>query len=513
VKKNKIQRALVSVFDKNDLKLLANYFVKNNIEVLSTGGTFNFLKNFNKKLKVIEISKFTNFDEILDGRVKSLHPKIHSGILAKKNDSRHQSELERINAQYIDLVVVNLYPFEKISQERNSSENECIENIDIGGPTLLRGAAKNFKNVTVLCDPSQYKNFLKHVELNQNTVSENFRHECAKVAFEYTSYYESKISNWFNKNTNNFCSKKITLSYNKVADLRYGENPHQKASYFKLNENQFSQVSGKELSYNNIYDSECAIELAQQFTEPSCVILKHGNPCGVAIDSKQENAYQKALECDRTSAFGGIVAFNKMVNLETAKKINKIFTEVVIAPKFSPKSKKILSSKRNLILIEFNNTNEQTRFHLKTTRNFLLMQEKDNKNIKIKELSVKSKIKPKEKSLNDMLFAFTICKYLNSNAIVIVSDLTTIAIGVGQTSRLDSAKIAIDKVKEKLKHKDIVMASDGFFPFPDIVELCSKNQIAGIIQPGGSKNDRDVINAANKHRIPLVFTGIRHFKH
>ena len=511
--KIEIKRALVSVHNKINLKLLANYFIKYDVEVLSTGGTAKFFKSFSKKIKVIEISSFTNFKEILDGRVKSLHPKIHSGILAKKDDVNHIKELKKINASFIDLVVVNLYPFEEISKKYSNKINKCIENIDIGGPTLIRGAAKNFKYVTILSNPNQYKKFLNEITLNGNKVSENFRHDCARIAFENSAFYESKISNWFNKDTKGLCIEKKSMSFEKISDLRYGENPHQRAACFKLGNNNLVKVSGKDLSYNNICDSETAIELAEQFKTPCCVILKHGNPCGVALDKNQGNAYSKALNCDKISAFGGIVAFNKTVNIQTAKKISNIFTEVIIAPKFSNQSKEILSLKKNLILIEYKNMKDKTKFHIKSTNNYVLIQEKNNKIIKIKDLLIKTKIKPLKKIMEDMIFAFTVSKYLNSNAIVIASKLRTLGIGVGQTSRLDSAKIAIRKMKEGTEHKNVVLASDGFFPFDDIVELCSKNQIKSIIQPGGSKKDNEIIDVANKLKISMVFTGIRHFKH
>ena len=511
--KIEIKRAIVSVHDKSCLSLLADYFIKYKIEVLSTGGTARFLKNYSAKLKIIEISEFTNFSEILDGRVKSLHPKIHSGILAKKKDKNHIKELKKIKIPYIDLVVVNLYPFEKVVNDQKSGKQKCIENIDIGGPTLIRGAAKNYDNVTVLTDPNQYNSFLEIVYKNHNQIPKSFRELCAIVAFEKTSYYDGVISNWFNKDNPNFCNEKISLIFNKISQLRYGENPHQKAALFNLKENPLIKISGKDLSFNNIYDLEVAMELAQQFQESSCVILKHGNPCGVALDRKQHIAFDKALNCDKISAFGGIVAFNKKLTSQTAKKIKNLFIEVVIAPDFSLESKNILSTKKNLILIQYNATNSQTSLHLKTTRNFLLLQNKDNKVINKKDLIIKTKIAPSDKDKKDMIFSFIISKYLNSNAIVLAQNQATVGIGVGQMNRLEAAKQAIKQMKSNFKKYNPVLASDGFFPFSDIVKLCSKNNIKGIIQPGGSKNDKEVIDVANKNKISLVLTGIRHFKH
>ena len=508
-----IKRAIVSVHDKSLLSLLADYFIKYKIEVLSTGGTARFLKDYSSKLKIIEISEFTNFSEILDGRVKSLHPKIHSGILAKKKDKNHIKELKKTEIPFIDLVVVNLYPFEKVVNNQKSGRQKCIENIDIGGPTLIRGAAKNYDNITVLTHPNQYNSFLEIVEKNQNQIPKSFREYLAILAFEHTSYYDGVISNWFNKNNSNFCNEKISLTFNKISNLRYGENPHQKAALFKLKENPLVKISGKDLSFNNIYDLEVAMELAQQFQVSSCVILKHGNPCGVALDKKQHIAFDKALNCDKISAFGGIVAFNKKLTTETAKRIKNLFIEILIAPDFSLESKNILCKKKNLILVQYNAVNRKTSLHLKTTRNFLLLQDKDNKIINKKDLTIKTKITPSDRDKKDMIFSFIIAKYLNSNAIVLAQNQATVGIGVGQMNRLEAAKQAIKKMKSHLKKYNPVLASDGFFPFSDIVKLCSKNNIRGIIQPGGSKNDKEVIDVANKNKISLVLTGIRHFKH
>ncbi len=513
MKNIKIKRAIVSVYDKNYLSILAEFFLKNRIEVLSTGGTFLYLKDYNSEIKVSEISEYTGFNEILDGRVKSLHPVIHAGILAKKNNVNHQKQLERSNINFIDLVVVNLYPFEEIINKDSSMFENCIENIDIGGPTLIRGAAKNFQNITVLSNPKLYQSFVDEVENNNNTVSLKFRKKCAKIAFEHTSYYESIISNWFSRNDDQFRSEKITIPAKKITKMRYGENPHQSAALFEFYPNNFLKISGKDISYNNINDIEIAAELSYQFSKPCCVILKHGNPCGVALHQKQDKAYSKALNCDKISAFGGIVSFNKEVSYETAQKIDKIFTEIVIAPKFSEKAKSVLMRKQNLILVQYKPNIKGNKIHLKSTNNFLLVQSKDVKIIKKSDLDIKSILKPKKKHLEDMIFAFIVSKYINSNAIVLAKNLSTISIGVGQTNRLEAAEQAIRKMKKTKLKTYSVMASDGFFPFPDIVKLCAKNKIIGIIQPGGSKNDNIVIKTANKNNISLVFTGIRHFKH
>lgn len=507
-----IKTALVSLSDKSNLKLLVEFFIKNNIKVLSTGGTAKYLKKLDSRIKLEEISIYTNSNEILNGRVKTLHPKIHAGILCDKNVDQHMKELKSIKAMPIDLVVVNLYPFEKVTSGENNSEKKCIESIDIGGPTMLRAAAKNFKNVITLCDPKHYESFIENYN-KSNGLSLKLRKELACKVFELTSYYEGLISNWYNRENPNFCFSRTSIPIKKISDLRYGENPHQKGGYYKFGKHKYTKISGKELSFNNVYDLDSAIELANEFSENSCVILKHGNPCGVALDKNQKNAYKKALSCDETSAFGGIVAFNNKVSEETAKFISKIFTEVVIAPDFTEKARLILSKKKNLILVKYLQSKERSKFSIKSTQNFILIQDKDNKVVKKKDLVIMTKKSPSNKSINDLLFAFTVSKYLNSNAIVLASNLTTLGIGVGQTSRIDSTKQAIAKIKGKKKTKKIVLASDGFFPFPDIIKICSLNNIKAVIQPGGSINDEKVIDQANKLSISVVFTNIRHFRH
>ncbi len=507
-----IRRAIVSVYDKTNLEILVDYFVKNKVHVYSTGGTFKFLKKLDKNLIVSDISELTKFQEILDGRVKTLHPLLHAGILSKKNNASHTKQLKSLDAKEFDLVVVNLYPFEKFSSNISASENECIENIDIGGPTMIRAAAKNFNNVTVLCHPQLYNDFISETEQNKNNVTLKFRKRFAGLAFETTAYYESLISNWFNRNNDDLCIQTSSLPLKKISTLRYGENPHQKGSLYAFGNNKVIKVSGKDLSYNNIGDLEVAMELAEQFSSPSCVILKHGNPCGVALDKNQEKAYSKALKCDQVSAFGGVIAFNKPLTTKTAKLITKIFTEVIVAPSFSIEATKILSMKKKLVLVKYN-SNKKTKKTVKSTRNFLLIQDKDNKTINKKDLVIKTKNQPKDGQIEDMIFGFIVCKFLNSNAVVLTNNLSTVGIGVGQTNRLDSAKQAMKRKEENYNKTEAVLASDGFFPFSDIIKLCSKNKISAIIQPGGSIQDNDIIKVANENKIPMVFTGFRHFKH
>ena len=507
-----IKKALVSVSDKSNLKVLADFLYRNKIEVLSTGGTAKELKMLNPKIKLSEISHYTGSKEILDGRVKTLHPKIHAGILADRNNKKHMIELKKNSADPIDLVVVNLYPFEEISLNSKNNEQICIENIDIGGPTMIRAAAKNYKNVIILSDPESYLPFIKEFE-KKMSVSDTVRKNLAIKAFETTSYYESLISNWFNKKNSDPCQVKSSIPLKKISKLRYGENPHQTGSFYSYGDHKVKQINGKDLSFNNIYDLESAVSLANEFSENCCVIVKHGNPCGVACGKIQHIAYEKALKCDEVSAFGGVIAFNSKVTEKTAEMISKIFTEVVIAPDFESKAQDLLSQKKNLILIRYRRSKKSTKFNIKSTENFILVQERNKKIVGQKDLEFKTKEIPKRKSIKDMLFAFTVSKYVNSNAIVLATDLKTIGIGVGQTSRVDSTKLAINKAKKKYKGDNIVLASDGFFPFPDIVKLCSKNNIKYIIQPGGSINDEKVIKEANKLKLSIVFTNIRHFKH
>ena len=511
MKKIKIKTALVSVSDKEKLEELADYFFKNNIHVISSGGTFEHLKKSNYKLRLTEVSSYTNFQEILNGRVKTLHPLIHAGILADKNKISHKNQLDKLNINPIDLVIVNLYPFENTIKKK-STESDCIENIDIGGPSLIRGAAKNFKSVVVVTSPSQYGALIEEANKNDNYISFDLRKKFATEAFKHTAYYDAVIASWFDKNNKIYQSTKTTIPLKKITNLRYGENPHQKAAIFFLGNDKIQKVSGKDLSYNNINDLEIAFELANNFKKNSCVIVKHGNPCGVALDNNQVNAYKKALKCDPVSAFGGIVAFNKKLDEQTSTEILKIFTEVVIAPDFSLNAKKLLSQKKNLILIRYNKNKLTNKLSIKSTNNFLLIQDKDLKKIDQKKLKFTTD-KPNKKVINDMNFAFTVAKFINSNAIVIAKNLSTIGIGVGQTSRIDSAEQAIKRMNDNFGKIQGVLASDGFFPFPDIIKICAKNNILNIIQPGGSLNDDLVIQEAKKQKVNLVFTGTRHFKH
>lgn len=485
------KRALVSVYDKKNLLPLIDKLIKNGFEIISTGKTYEYLSNF----KVQKLSDFTGFPEIMGGRVKTLHPKVHGGILADRE--RHSQDMSENNIHGIDLVVVNLYPFEEYVKN-NASEEDIIEHIDIGGVTLLRAAAKNFKYVTVLSDPDDYEKF----DVNCNL---NFRKQMAMKAFQATAHYDSCIANWYLNNE--ALPEVMNVSSRKIMDFRYGENPHQKAAFYSDNDLPFTQLQGKELSYNNMLDSETAINIINEFTEPSCVIIKHNNPCGVASADNITKAYLKALAADDLSAFGGIISVNHEINSDLAGKLVKRFFEVIIAPSVSDDAKNILSTKKNLRVLTYNH-GESSRLHIKTAFNGFLAQESDI--ALASNYQVVTNREPSDDELKQMIFAWKICKYVKSNAIVVTKDFTTIGIGAGQMSRVKSVEIALEKSNGQ---KNLIMASDAFFPFTDSIEAASKSGITCIIQPGGSINDKSVIDAANERGISMVFTGIRHFKH
>ncbi|MAI83522.1 MAG: bifunctional phosphoribosylaminoimidazolecarboxamide formyltransferase/IMP cyclohydrolase PurH [Rickettsiales bacterium] len=510
-----IKNAIVSVSDKKNLEKLIPFFLKYKINIFSTGGSFKYLKSVNSGIKLYEISKLTGFNEILDGRVKTLHPAIHSGILARKNKSRDKKEIKDNGLIFFDLVIVNLYPFEETINNTKNKFEKCIENIDIGGSTMIRAAAKNFENVVILSDPAQYEQFVNNYK-KKNGLSLEMRKKLAIDAFKTSSFYEATISNWFLENSDQDIFSSSSLYLKKIKQLRYGENPHQKSSLFKWGKNPFVQISGKELSYNNIVDIENCISLVIELRKKqSCVILKHANPCGVSINKEQKDAYIDALRCDPISAFGGVIAFNSEVLLETAQEILKNFVEVIIAPSFTQQAKNLLiKSKKNLILVISDFKLANPKYTIKTTNNYLLIQSKDSKILKKDDLIFKTSQEIPIRQLNDLIFANSVAKYVTSNAIVLAKNQSTLGIGVGQTNRIASAKIAIHNLLTNFDNqKDVVLASDGFFPFPDIIQLCVKHNISSIIQPGGSINDKKVILEAKKNKINLVFSGVRHFKH
>lgn len=512
------QTALISVSDKTGIVDFAKKLVKNNFQIISTGGTAKILKD--NGLDIIGISDFTGFPEILDGRVKTLNQKVHAGILNIRDNEKHKETMNKLGLSNIDMVVVNLYPFEKTIKQEDVATEDAIENIDIGGPTMIRSAAKNFKYVTVIVDNNDFERVINEIETKKE-VSPETKIDLARKAFTHTAVYDSLISNYFNKITNIKFPEEITIAARKKQNMRYGENPHQEAAFYTqplINEPSVStgkQLHGKELSFNNIIDINAAVELVKEFNEPAAVIIKHTNPCGTAIGDNILKAYKKALECDPVSAFGGIVGVNEIIDEDLANELKEIFLEVIVAPSFTEKALSILTKKKNIRLIELGNIKNLKRdneYEMKKVVGGILLADRDLHQIEdVKKLKVASKRKPSEEEYKALDFAWKVAKHVKSNAIVYATKDRTIGIGAGQMSRVDSSKIAADKARSDLK--GCVMASDAFFPFRDSVDEAASRGITAIIQPGGSIRDEEVIEAANEHNIAMLFTGVRHFKH
>lgn len=510
------KRALISVSEKSGIVEFARELVNLGIEIISTGGTAKLLKE--NGIDIVEISDFTGFPEILDGRVKTLHPKVHAGILNIRDNESHQLVMKEMGLVNIDLVVVNLYPFEKTVAKEGVSFDEAIENIDIGGPTMVRSAAKNHKYVAIVVDNNDYNKIID--EIKNGGINYETRLNLARKAFTHTAVYDALISNYFNSVCNIDFPDEISLPMRKAQDLRYGENPHQKAAFYKsplikeVSVSTSKQLHGKELSFNNIIDINAALELVKEFDKPAAVIIKHTNPCGVGTSDNLLDAYNFALECDPVSAFGGIVAFNRVLDKETAEKLKELFLEVVIAPDFEKGALDILTTKKNLRLIKTGDFNQikDNEFDVKKVVGGFLLQDRDLENFdKEHGLKVVTKRKPTEEELEALKFAWIVVKHVKSNAIVYANKNQTVGIGAGQMSRVDSSIIAAMKARKPLN--GCVMASDAFFPFRDSVDEAAKNGITAIIQPGGSIRDNEVIEAANEHNIAMIFTGMRHFKH
>lgn len=506
-----VKRALISVSDKTGIVELARVLSKKGVEIVSTGGTAKTLKQAGISVK--EISEITGFPEILDGRVKTLHPIIYGGILYKRDNLSHIEQVKLHNIGQIDLVVVNLYPFEKVFFSKDASDEELIENIDIGGPSMLRAAAKNWKFVCVLVSSKFYPAIIEEIE-NQGGIYETTSRKCAAEVFRTTSYYDWLISRYFGKDEQFSFGGTIGFYYKKIDQLRYGENPHQQAAWYRCADKNLSwkQLQGKQLSFNNILDMESAYRIASEFDEPSCCIIKHNNPCGVATGKTQKQAYENALKTDPLSAFGGIVGLNEQLNPETAEIIARTFFEVIIAPSFSQKAIEILSKKENLRLIEMPCFN-LSEFEIKGTNSGILVQTHNTGNWE--NLTVKTKRKPTDKEMEALQFSWIVCKHVKSNAIVLGTTNQIVGIGAGQMSRYDATRVAVMKMKDNFKEKitPLVMASDAFFPFPDSIEIAAKAGITAVIQPGGSVKDDEVIRICDKKKIAMVFTGMRHFKH
>ena len=510
----KIKRALISLSNKDNLKKLISVLSKYKIELISSGGTFNKIKKL--KFKCTEVSKYTGSPEILGGRVKTLHPKIHGGILSKRKNKSHKKDLLKNNFLEIDLVIVNFYPFEKTLATTNN-HLKIIENIDIGGPTMVRAAAKNYNDVTVITYPDQYDDLIKELNINKGSTSLNFRQKMSEEAFSETAYYDSLVSNYFNKFNNNEFPKKKTIYGNLIEKLRYGENPHQSGAIYSSKKNlDIKQIHGKKLSYNNYNDIFSALTISKSFPKNiGTVIVKHANPCGVSIEKKQLNSYQSALACDPVSAYGGIVSCNYKIKKKLAVELNKIFLEVIIANGFEKDALQILKKKKNLRLINSNNSIKSNMNSYVSNFNSILIQSSNIEKFNKKDFKVVSKIKPSSKQLNNLIFAFNVCKHVKSNAIVIANNKSTLGIGSGQPNRLDSCKIAIEKMNKFRpdNFENSVAASDAFFPFVDGIEKLVQAGVSAIVQPYGSMRDKEIIKFANQTNTVLVFSKTRHFKH
>ncbi len=511
----KIKRAIISVSDKSNLKELVQNLIKFNIKLISSGGTYKEIKKLGFVCE--KISNYTDTPEILDGRVKTLHPKIHAGILSKRKKNSHIKDLKKNSFKEIDLVIVNFYPFEK-NLETSKNHEKIIENIDVGGPTMVRAAAKNYNDVTVITSPQQYKNLIKELNKFNGKTSLKFRQEMSENAFGETAYYDSVIANYFTKITLNEFPKKKIIFGNLIDKLRYGENPHQEAAIYSIKKKlNLNQLSGKKLSYNNYNDIFSSLLISKSLPKgKGTVIVKHSNPCGISINNNKIKSYHLALSCDPISAFGGVISFNFKINESLAKEINKIFLEVVVANGFEKKALKILKKKKNLRIINATNINKENIINIKSNFDTFLIQTPDTETFNKKNFKIVSKVKPSKKILKNLIFAFNISKYVKSNAIVLVKDETTIGIGSGQPSRLDSCKIAISKMKkfQKINNSNqIVAASDAFFPFVDGLESLIQSGVCAIIQPSGSINDKEIINFADQTGTILVFSKTRHFNH
>ena len=517
----KVKRALLSVSDKSGVVDFARALAGLGIELLSTGGTARLLQK--EGLAVTEVSAYTGFPEMLDGRVKTLHPKIHGGLLARREEAAHMAALEKAGIAPIDLLVVNLYPFAATVADPDSRFEEAIENIDIGGPAMLRSAAKNHASVAAVVDPADYSRVLHEVR-QQGAVSDATRFGLAAKVFAHTAAYDGAIANYLTSLDEQRrrlpFAEVLNLQFAKIDDLRYGENPHQEAAFYRDLEPapgsiaRYRQLQGKELSYNNIADADAAWECVKSFTEPACVIVKHANPCGVAVGRDSRESYEKALRCDPVSAFGGILAFNRALDRATAEALSRQFAEVIIAPRVEAEAQKLLAAKDNLRVLEVALSHEAQAHDYKRVGGGLLVQSSDALLLQEKELRTVTKKQPTDEQRRDLLFAWRVAKFVKSNAIVFCRDGATVGVGAGQMSRLDSVRVAAMKAKDaKLELKGAVVASDAFFPFRDGLDALADAGAAAVIQPGGSVRDAEVIAAADERGVAMLFTGMRHFRH
>ncbi len=522
MKKNLIKRALLSVTDKTGIAELAGVLKRHGVEILSTGGTAVHLRN--SGIAVVDVSDYTGFPEMMDGRLKTLHPKIHGGILAQRDREEHLKSLQEHGIGLIDLVAINLYRFEDTVAKPGVTLEQAIENIDIGGPTMLRAAAKNYPFVTVITDPADYRSVTEELAENGGCITEETNYRLAVKVFQLTARYDGAISNYlgrldpFQGGERRF-PETCTMQFVKAFDLRYGENPHQKAAFFRETAPPPKsiaaavQLQGKELSYNNIMDADAAWQMVCDFDKPAAMIIKHANPCGAAVSSRPAEAYRQALETDPTSAFGGIVAFNRPVDGETASELIKLFLEVIIAPGFEPEAIELFKTKQNVRLLEIRPAREDRPLGMELRRvgGGLLVQERDEADFDIRKARVVTKRAPTEAEYAALDFAWRVAKHVKSNAIVLASGERLLGVGAGQMSRIDSVKIA--RMKSLRPTAGSVLASDAFFPFRDGVDLAAEAGVTAIIQPGESLRDEEVIKAADEQGLAMIFTGQRHFKH
>ena len=508
-------RALVSVSDKTGVVEFAQQLRSLGWEIIATGGTMKLLSD--SGIEVINISDVTGFPEICDGRVKTLHPKVHGGLLARRDDESHLQALKDNSIEFIDMVCVNLYPFRQTIAKPDVTMEDAIENIDIGGPSMLRSAAKNYKDVTVVCNPENYAKIIEEIKANGNTTLET-RLQLSAEAYTHTAQYDSMIATYMRKAAG--LNEKLFLEFDLVQGLRYGENPHQQAKFYGSAEAgayslaNAKQLNGKELSYNNIQDANAALCIVREFDEPFCVGLKHMNPCGAAIGSDVVDAWTKAYEADKVSIFGGIVAVNREVNREVAELMKPIFLEIIMAPSFSEEALEVLCTKKNLRLLQVDMTKDDSVVNQYVSVNGgLLVQDLDKSTTEVKAEMCVTELKPTDEQLTDLNFGWRIVKHVKSNAIVAVKDGHTVGVGAGQMNRVGSAEIALKQAHAAGFKEGLVLASDGFFPFDDSVTMAAEYGVMAIVQPGGSVRDEDSIAKANEKGITMLFTGMRHFKH
>jgi len=520
-----IRRALISVSDKSGLVDFARFLHGCGVEILSTGGTAQAMRDAD--IPVIEVGDHTGFPEILDGRVKTLHPKVHGGILGKRSDPAHLATMEEHDIDPIDLIVVNLYPFEA-TVAAGADYDTCVENIDIGGPAMIRSAAKNHDGVTIVTDAEDYDAVIEDMKANDGATSPALRRRLAGTAYARTAAYDAAIGRWFAEQNDDAFPRRFSLSGTRVQSLRYGENPHQKAAFYATGNDRpgvatATQIQGKELSYNNLNDTDAAFELAAEFGTPAMAIIKHANPCGVALGDTLADAYAKALKCDPVSAFGGIIAVNRPMDAAAAEAMKDIFLEVVIAPEVTAEAREIFAAKKNLRVLETGGMPDPAAPVLTTKllSGGFLLQDRDSGRIGKDDLKIVTRREPSDREIADMLFAFAVCKHVKSNAIVYAKDGATVGIGAGQMSRVDSSRIAARKSEDAAEAagetdalvKGSVVASDAFFPFADGLLAAADAGATAVIQPGGSIRDEEVISAADEAGLAMVFTGMRHFRH